>query len=143
MTDAFDADVLIYAAQQGHPLGQRVRSLLVPAEQPTIEANTDGPVGSVLLLPELLSKPLRNGLNSELEELAGLIGRLQLHEVSRTVASLATTLGAKYSLRAVDAVHLATAATFADRFITNNTEDFVRSISEVDIVYPGDLPEPT
>jgi len=28
MIDAFDADVLIYAAQAEHPLGQRVRSLL-------------------------------------------------------------------------------------------------------------------
>ena len=142
MTDAFDADVLIYAAQAEHPLGQRVRSLLIPTEHPMIQADADSPVGSVLLLPELLSKPLRNGLPAELDELAGLVGRLQLHEVSRAVASLATTLGAKYGLRAADAVHLATAATFADRFITNNTKDFARSISEVDIVYPSDLAEP-
>jgi len=61
MTDAFDADVLIYAAQAEHPLGQRVRSLLIPTEHPMIQADADSPVGSVLLLPELLSKPLRNG----------------------------------------------------------------------------------
>lgn len=52
--DAFDADVLIYAAVPGHPLGQRVASLFQSAT-PTTTAG----VGSVLLLPEVLSRPLR------------------------------------------------------------------------------------
>ncbi len=142
MTDAFDADVLIYAAQAGHPLGRRVRSLLINADQPTIQSNADSPVGSVLLLPELLTKTLRDGMHAELDELASLVARLQLHEVSRTVALMATTLGAKYGLLPVDAVHLATAATFADRFVTNNSKDFSRAISEVEIVHPSDLAEP-
>ena len=30
----------------------------------------------------------------------------------------------------------------ADRFITNNSSDFPRSISEVDVTYPDELPEP-
>ncbi|OWY59781.1 hypothetical protein B7486_72725, partial [cyanobacterium TDX16] len=74
--DAFDADVLIYAAQPGHALGRRVRSLF------TAEAveSGDGPagVGSVLLLPELLSKPLRDEADDEVRALAGLLSRLEL-----------------------------------------------------------------
>jgi hypothetical protein len=39
-------------------------------------------------------------------------------------------------------VHLATAvAAGADRFITNNTSDFKKSITEVDVVFPEELPE--
>ncbi|MCI2267141.1 hypothetical protein [Sediminivirga luteola] len=46
-------------------------------------------------------------------------------------------------LRAADAAHLATAVVAgADRFVTNNRNDFPREISEIDIVYPDELPEP-
>jgi predicted nucleic acid-binding protein len=58
-------------------------------------------------------------------------------------AGLATSLSAKYTLRAADAVHSATAvAAGADRFITNNKRDFPRAIAEVDIAYPADLVDP-
>jgi len=54
---------------------------------------------------------------------------------------LATALGARHRLRVADAVHLATAvAAGADRFITNNTRDFSKAITEIDIVTPEDLP---
>jgi hypothetical protein len=53
--DAFDADVLIYAAIARHDLGRRVR-LLFPAGS-TAESGAVAGIGSVLLLPELLSKP--------------------------------------------------------------------------------------
>jgi hypothetical protein len=58
--------------------------------------------------------------------------------------SIATALGAAHRLRAADAVHLATAvAAGADRFLTDNQADFPKSISEIDITYPQDLPDPT
>jgi predicted nucleic acid-binding protein len=50
-------------------------------------------------------------------------------------------LGARYGLRAADAVHLATAVSMgAGRFITNNMRDFDRHIKEIDITFPADLP---
>jgi predicted nucleic acid-binding protein len=56
-------------------------------------------------------------------------------------ARLSLALAVKYGLRAADATHLATAvAVGADRFLTNNRKDFPRSITEVDVVYPDDLP---
>jgi predicted nucleic acid-binding protein len=53
---------------------------------------------------------------------------------------LAVALGAAYRLGAADAVHLGTAVgAGADRFITNNADDFTKEITEIDIVYPSDL----
>ena len=138
--DAFDADVLIYAAVPGHALGRRVRALF-PAE-PTATTGAVGGIGSVLLIPELLIKPIRDGADSETGALTFLLGRLDLRPVDEALAELATALGASHGLRAADAVHLATAvAAGADRFITNNSSDFSKTITEVDVTYPDELPE--
>lgn len=136
--DCFDSDALIYAAISGHPLGQRVVALFR-------EAGRDAPAGagSVLLLPEVLSKPLRDGPPDEVRFLAGLLARLDLRPVDRATAELATALSSRYRLRAADATHLATAVSLgADRFITNNQRDFPTTITEVRITYPTDLPDP-
>ncbi len=134
--DAFDADVLIYGAVPDHPIGSRVRRLF-PAEAGEIAG-----VGSVLLIPELLSKPVRNGARDEVGALALLLARLELRPVDLSTAELAAALGSAHRLRAADAVHLATAvAAGADRFITNNSSDFSKSITEIEITYPAELPE--
>ena len=136
--DAFDADVLIYAAVPGHPLGRPVAALIRSAS-----ARTMAGTGSVLLLPEVLGKPLRDGAADEVRILAGFLARLDLRPVDLATAELATSLSARYKLRAADATHLATAvSTGADRFITNNQRDFPKEITEVDITYPADLPDP-
>ncbi len=136
--DAFDADVLIYAAVASHPLGRRVAALIA-APGNRVPAGT----GSVLLLPEVLGKPLRDSAASEIRILAGLLARLDLRPVDLATAELATSLSARYKLKAADAVHLATAvAAGADRFITNSQRDFPKQIAEVDITYPADLADP-
>lgn len=136
--DAFDADVLIYAATQGHELGRRVRALF-----------TGGPrdgfvgVGSVLLLPEILAKPLRGGYDAEVAELGALLSRIELLPVDLATAELAVGLAARHGLRAAGAVHLASAVLCgADRFITNNRRDFPESIEELEITFPSNLPGP-
>jgi predicted nucleic acid-binding protein len=137
--DAFDADVLIYAAVAGHELGRRVRALF-PVEP--VDGSRAG-IGSVLLVPELLIKPLRENATDEVDELSGLLGRLELLPADEATAHLATALGAAYGLRAADAVHLATAVgAGADRFLTNDRSDFSKSITEIDVVYPDELPSP-
>jgi hypothetical protein len=139
--DAFDADVLIYAAVPGHLLGRRVRVLFAGG----LSGDEPGPagVGSVLLLPELLSKPMQNRADDELSSLISLLGRIELLPTDLATAELAASLGARYGLRAADAVHLATAVgAGADRFLTNNRNDFPRTISELAITYPDDLNDP-
>lgn len=139
--DAFDADVLIYAAVPGHALGRRIRRLFPDGATTTTGAVAG--IGSVLLIPELLSKPMRDGADSEVEALAALLGRLDLRPVDEHLAQLAVALGSAHRLRAADALHLATAvAAGADRFITNNSSDFPKTISEIEVTYPGDLPQP-
>lgn len=132
--DAFDADVVIYAAARGHPLGTRVRALF--PDEPGMTAG----VGSVLLLPEVLAKPVREGRSDEITALTGLLSRLHLRPVDPVTAEVATSLAVAYRLRAADAAHLATAVTAgAERFITDNRWDFGRDISEIEIVYPDQL----
>ena len=75
--------------------------------------------------------------------LAALLARVELRPVDEAVAELAAALGAAHGLRAADAVHLATAvAAGADRFITNNSSDLTKAITEIDVTYPDELPEP-
>ena len=140
--DAFDADVLIYAANEGHPLGRRVRPL-IPAGLPGGPNGSAG-VGSMLLIAELLTKPVRQAAAAEADALTELLVRLHLLPVDEPTSRLATQFGAVYRLRTVDAVHLATAVlASADRFITNNAKDFPKTITEIDVTYPADLPDPT
>ena len=135
--DCFDADAVIYAAIPGHLLGQRVAALFGKAGAGDLVG-----AGSVLLLPEVLSKPLRDGTPDEVRVLAGLLARLDLRPVDRATAELATALSSRYRLRAADATHLATAVGLgADRFITNNQRDFPTTITEIRINYPADLPD--
>ena len=135
--DAFDADVLIYAAEVGHPLGARVRAVFNRSAATTVG------IGSVLLLIEVLSRPMRQQQTADVATLSGFLGRLDLQPVSRSIAAAATTLAAQHNLRAADAVHLATAVdAAATRFITNNRKDFPKTIADVEIVYPEDLPDP-
>jgi predicted nucleic acid-binding protein len=139
--DAFDADVLIYAVVPGHELGRRVRALF--PRHAVHDSDFIVGIGSVLLLPELLIKPWREQSEDELADLGALLSRLDLLPTDLATAELATNLGASYRLRAADAVHLATAVgAGADRFVTNNRADFPQSISEIDITYPDDLPDP-
>lgn len=132
--DAFDSDALIYAAIPRHELGACILALF--------EGTELGPVGvgSVLLLPEVLSKPDRLGRTTELRVLQDLLSRLDLRPTDLPTAALAAALGATYALKAADAVHLATAVRAgATRFITNNRRDFDQHIEEIEIVFPDDL----
>lgn len=131
--DAFDSDAIIYAAVPDHPLGRRVLALFRQGGRQPAGA------GSVLLLPEILGKPLHDGQTTEVRILAGLLSC-----IDRATGDLATALASKYGLRAADATHLATAVGLgAERFITNNQRDFPRGITEVKATYPGDLSDVT
>lgn len=134
--DCFDADVLIYAIVDGHVLGQRVRQLFLDAERTDEQVG----IGSVVLIPELLTKPTRTNNSEQLDALTSLLSRLDLLPVDKATTYLAVALGSKYGLRAPDSIHLATGVKAgADRFITNNSKDFTSEISEIQIVNPASL----
>ena len=135
MRYALDSDVVIYAASPGHPLGDPVLRLLRGSEP-------DTHLGSVLLLTEVLAKPMREGWTNELRVLGELLAVLSLHDITRPVALLATGFAAAYRLKAPDALHLACAVhAGADAFLTNNRRDFRQGeILELPVLYPEDLP---
>jgi predicted nucleic acid-binding protein len=139
--DAFDADVLIYAASPSHELGRRIAQLFVAEPAPDVGDPAPVGVGSVLLLPELLIHPTRHAATTQRARLLHLLARLDLLPVTEHVAALAVVLGAKYGLKPIDAVHLATAVDAGcDRFITNNIRDFDSArIDEIEIVTPATL----
>lgn len=127
--------MLIYATSPSHQFRNPLRGLFERAEQSRVMAG----VGSVMLLPEVLSKPLRDDSADEIDDLGPLLALLDLRPVDAHVARLAAVLAATYRLKAADAVHLATAVNAgADRFITNNRRDFRKSIAEIDITYPDE-----
>jgi predicted nucleic acid-binding protein len=128
--DAFDTDVLIYAVTDHH-LGPPVRAL--------VQSGEDN-LGSVLLIPELTSRPIRTGDLAELRTLNDLLAKLTLLPCDLAVAELASALAATHGLKTADAVHLATAVQAgADRFITNNRKHFPQTIEEIEVVYPDQL----
>ena len=128
--DAFDANVLIYAAI-GDRRGDRVAGML--AHPDSLERS----VGSTLLIPEVMSHPIRRNDLVERDALEGLLGRIQLRAVDIETAELGAALRAKYGLHTADAIHLATAVLWgAECFHTNNTKDFGQHIDEIEIVFP-------
>ena len=133
---AFDADALIYAADFGNRLGTRVRALFEDAEPSDFVG-----FGSVLLLTEVLAKPLRvNPSSAEAASLMEMVSRLTLRPLDESTARTALDLAMSYGLRPADAAHLATAIEAgADRFLTNTRKDFPKTITEIEIVYPEDL----
>jgi hypothetical protein len=137
--DAFDADVLIYAAVPGHPLGRKVAALF--AEAPPGESGKLAGIGSVLLIPEVLAKPLRDGETDAVKALSAFLARLDLRPVDRATALLATVLGARCKLRRGRRPPRDGGHHGGRRFITSNERDFGLSIKEVDITFPADLPE--
>lgn len=127
VSEAFDSDVLIYAAN-GLPSGMEVRRL--------IEGGGVF-IGSVVLRPETLSKPFRAGNMVEFDAVERVLGQLDLKAVDDDLAVAATELAAKYRLQAADAIHLATAVVWgAARFHTNNRKHFGPHITEVQVVWP-------
>ena len=130
---AFDADVLIYAAEKQHSYRGPIVAHLTNPEATAI--------GSVLLLAEVLIKPTREDPNSaKVTVLEEILGRISLRPIDEPVGHLSVQLGADYGLRAADAIHLATAVVArADRFLTNNRKDFPKTIGEIEIIYPEDL----
>lgn len=126
--------MLIYAASPGHDLGEPVWEL--------IEEQPEDLFGSAFLLPELLIKPVAaNAGSEEVHALTAVLARLQLVNLTASVAALSVELGSAYALKPADAVHLASAIWVgADNFVTNNGRDFKRDrISEVNVLGPQEL----
>lgn len=127
VSEAFDSNILISAVTAG-PLADACLAAIRGASHP---------IGSVVLLPEVLTKPLRADNETELSDLIPILSTFDLKPVDEEIADASVTMGAKYGLKAADAIHLATAVVWgAARFHTNNRKDFGPHITEIDVVSP-------
>jgi len=90
-----------------HPLGKRVSGLF-SAEPPGATGAVAG-IGSALLIPELFTKPMRTGADTEIAALAALVARLDLRATERSAGPTRCRPRRGLRLRAADAGHLATA----------------------------------
>jgi hypothetical protein len=136
--DAFASDVLIYAAVPGHPLGRRVAALFRSAAGDTHTGS-----GSVLLLPEILGKPLRDGATEELRPLwTCWPGWTSTPSTDRPPTWLRSCPAGTDSEPPTPPAWPRRSRSGADRFITNSRRDFPITITEVQVTYPQDLPDP-
>ncbi len=126
--DAFDSDVLIYAAQKD-VRGNGVSRLI---DDDDVEC-----IGSVVLVSEVFGSLAGRAESVEAQRLLHILADLDLKQVDDETADLAGALRVKYRLRTPDALHLATAVLWgADRFHTNNRRDFGQHIDEIEVVLP-------
>jgi predicted nucleic acid-binding protein len=100
---------------------------------------------SLLVLGELLVQPLARGRPDLADRYRQLIVSgpdLAVWEVSRAVLESAASLRARYRVKTLDAIHIASAVVnSADRFITN--DEGLRRIQEVRVLILADyLPQP-
>jgi predicted nucleic acid-binding protein len=128
--DAFDADVIIFAAKRDSRGEVAIRLVSAAAASGDV-------IGSVVLVSEVFAAAMGVIDETELERLIRIIAALDLKDVDYEVADLAGTLRTKYRLKTPDALHLATAVLWgADRFHTNNRKDFGQHFDEIEIVFP-------
>ena len=98
-------------------------------------------MSSVLLMTEVLSKPLMDGDKGLADRYMAFIGtfpNLELREVDRRIAFRAAKLRAKYGLKTPDALFVATAIEEkAEAFVTNDIR--LRKVDEIEILVLDDF----
>lgn len=103
-----DANVLIYAVEDAHGFGERLRTLFERIDRGELTGVT-----SELSLAEVLVGPLRSGasrIQSEFEQLLDADGPLVVPHISRQILVNAARLRALHPpLKLPDAIHAATA----------------------------------
>jgi len=139
--DAFDADVLIYASIPDHPLGRRVAALFSVV-----------PVGSAVRRTGVwLGAPrARTAKQAPADETPPLSRRSADSSPGWTCGRLTrpSPPGRPFLAPSTSCARR-TRRTWpqrsgwvAHRFITNNSKDFGKSIREIEITFPADLPDP-
>ena len=116
----FDASVIIDFGEE------RERSMrVVTAFLRRIESNEIEAVGSVLLLPEVLTYTRVNAIEETVY--SDFLAKMQLLPVSEEIAERATDYRVMYNLRTADAVHLATAIIAEAGALVTSDSDFLRA----------------
>ena len=123
-----DANIYIYAFELVESFQESVTQLFQQIESDNLEV-----FASDLILTEILPKPIRDERKDIAEKYLQYLQHspsIHLVRVSQEVIEASVRLRAKYNLRSMDALHLATAITHqCESFITNDHK--LEKVSEI------------
>lgn len=134
---ALDTMVWIYEFEAHPQFGPVVHSLF----RDGLEAGRNPAGSSQLTLGELLVQPLsagRSGLADRYRRIFTTGSGFTVWEVTRKVVETATSLRAKYRLRMLDALHVASAVVNRAGFFVTNDEG-LRRVNEVKVLILSDF----
>ena len=123
-----DTNVLIFAVEQGNPWTELLRELFVAIDDRAIHAFT-----SELAIAEVLSKPLAVGASDLVDKYERLLsgdGVIKVVPIDRPILRLAAELQGEFSVKLLDALHLATARVHASDFFLSNDERLGRKLDK-------------
>lgn len=133
---SIDTNLFVYLMERNRDYFDSVKELFNAVESGKVFA-----VSSVLLMTEVLSKPLMDGDKGLADRYMAFIGtfpNLELREVDRRIAFRAAKLRAKYGLKTPDALFVATAIEEkAEAFVTNDIR--LRKVDEIEILVLDDF----
>ncbi|MDX2139553.1 MAG: type II toxin-antitoxin system VapC family toxin [Chloroflexota bacterium] len=129
-----DSSPLIYYVEENLTYLARMDEIVTRIEDSLITT-----LSSIILLPEILTHPVRQGRN----DLVGayreiLLTTIHLIDVNNSIAERAVDLRARYNLRTPDALHVATAwMAGCDAILTNDTG--MKRVREINVLVLDDL----
>lgn len=116
---ALDSNIFIRAIDDLGPLGEKARNLLEDLRPAASKVFI-----SVMVLEEFFVKVYKKGREKDIDNILDFItmgGLVQLVDVNRQIALLAARIRAEYSIKAPDAIHIASAIESGAReFITTD-----------------------
>lgn len=129
-----DSAPLVYYVEENPTYLARMDEIITLIEDTPIRT-----ISSIILLPEVLTHPVRQGRNDLVRNYRQiLVTTIHLFDVNRSIAERATDLRARYNLRTPDALHVATALiSSCDAILTN--DNGMKRVREIRVLVLDDL----
>jgi predicted nucleic acid-binding protein len=132
---AFDTNLFIYLMEKHEKYFDAVKSIFTMVEKGQLYAIT-----SVLVVTELLTKPIKDGNKSLIQKYKAAIctfPNLEVRNVDYGISVSTAKIRAKYGFKTPDAIFIATAIEDkAEAFVTNDTR--LKSVDGIDIIILDD-----
>jgi predicted nucleic acid-binding protein len=129
-----DSVPLIYYVEENFTYLARMDAIVTLIEDMPITT-----LSSIILLPEVLTHPVRQGRNDLVRAYREiLLNTIHLIDVNNSIAERAVDLRARYNLRTPDALHVATAwVAGCDALLTNDVG--MKRVREINVLVLDDL----
>lgn len=121
-----DANIVIYAVEQGNPWSANLRRFFDAVDRQQIRGLT-----SELTLAEVMAKPIKIGaleLINTYEAFLGANSTLQVVPIDRSILRSAAALRGQLGIKLLDAIHAATASHYDCELFFSNDDDLSRKV---------------